>query len=198
VRGYQRSECRASHRHNRCDVWRRRTAPCLRAAAFATVIGPLSACSTHSEQPLRPHAALSSANSQKRPTADTPGGYKIGQPYRIGAQWYVPREQPDYVATGRASWYGSDFHGRPTANGEIFDQFALTAAHPTLPLPSFVRVRNLANGRDIIVRVNDRGPFVQGRIIDMSRAAALALGFLENGTTDVRVTYIGAAPIDRI
>lgn len=124
------------------------------------------------------------------------GSYKIGQPYRVGTTWYVPREQPGYRETGTASWYGADFHGRPTANGEIYNMHALTAAHPTLPLPSLVRVENLTNGRAVVVRVNDRGPFVHGRIIDLSKEAAGRLGFIDQGTAPVRVSLIGRAAVN--
>lgn len=121
-------------------------------------------------------------------------GEKIGAPYEVNGVWYVPARQEDYRETGVASWYGPDFHGRPTANGETFDQHALSAAHTTLPLPSLVRVTNLENGRAMTLRVNDRGPFVDGRIIDVSRAAARELGFISQGTARVRVEYVGAAP----
>ena len=108
----------------------------------------------------------------------------------------MPREEPGYDRTGTASWYGTDFHGRKTANGEIYDMNALTAAHPTLPLPSYVTVTNRANQRTVLVRVNDRGPYVGGRIIDMSRAAARALGYEHLGTAELQVRYIGRAPLN--
>lgn len=122
------------------------------------------------------------------------GFYKLGKPYMIGGRWYTPREQPGYDATGVASWYGDDFHGRKTANGEIYDMNALTAAHPTLPLPTYAYVTNLNNGRTVLVRVNDRGPYVDNRIIDLSRASAKALGI--SGLGRVRVRYAGHAPLD--
>jgi rare lipoprotein A len=124
------------------------------------------------------------------------GGYKIGKPYKIAGRWYTPAEDPNYDRQGRGSWYGTDFHGRKTANGEIFDMNALTAAHPTLPLPSYVYVTNLANNRTVLVRVNDRGPYSNDRIIDMSRASARALGFENQGITQVRVKFAGRAPLD--
>ncbi len=105
------------------------------------------------------------------------GNYKIGKPYEIAGQWYYPAVDYEYSETGIASWYGPKFHGKQTANGEIFDQHEISAAHRTLPLPSMVRVTNLENGRSLDVRVNDRGPFAHGRIIDMSRRAAQLLGF---------------------
>ena len=116
------------------------------------------------------------------------------RPYQIRGRWYQPAEQPGYDETGLASWYGEQFHGRPTATGERFDMHALTAAHKTLPLPGLVEVTNLANGRRIVVRVNDRGPFVDNRIIDLSRGSAEALGMLQAGVGEVRVRYLGRAP----
>lgn len=118
------------------------------------------------------------------------GRYKVGRPYTIRGVTYVPREDFHYDETGIASWYGPGFHGRRTANGEIYDQNALTAAHPTLQMPSLVRVTNLANGRSLVVRINDRGPFVRGRIIDLSRRGAELLGFLREGVTPVRVQVL--------
>ena len=125
---------------------------------------------------------------------DVSGDYKIGQPYEISGVWYHPRHEPDYDETGIASWYGPGFHGRTTANGEIFDQEALTAAHTTLPMPVLVRVTNLENGRSLLLRVNDRGPFIDGRIIDVSRHAAEQLGFREQGLAWVRVQYVAGGP----
>ena len=118
-------------------------------------------------------------------------GYKLGSPYEIDHVWYYPNYDPRYNRTGIASWYGPAFHGRPTANGERFDMNAVTAAHPTLPLPSRVRVTNLENGRQLEMRVNDRGPFVDGRLIDLSRRAAQLLGFYRKGLAKVRVEYLG-------
>jgi peptidoglycan lytic transglycosylase len=124
------------------------------------------------------------------------GIYKVGNPYQIAGNWFYPREDENYDETGIASWYGRDFHGRRTANGEIYDMDALTAAHPTLPLPIYARVINLQNNREIVVRINDRGPYASDRIIDLSKMSAEALGFSEQGTTRVRVTYLGRAPLD--
>ena len=116
------------------------------------------------------------------------------RPYRIRGRLYRPEEQPNYDETGLASWYGGQFHGRATASGERFDMNALTAAHKTLPLPGLVEVTNLANGRRVVLRVNDRGPFAEGRIIDLSRGAAEALDMLQRGVGEVRVRYLGRAP----
>lgn len=126
------------------------------------------------------------------PPGKSTGVYKIGKPYRINGVWYYPGEDYGYSETGIASWYGPAFHGRPTANGEIFDMNALTAAHRTLPMPSMVRVTNLENGRAVVLRVNDRGPFAHGRIIDVSRRAAQLLGFERQGTARVRVEILEA------
>jgi rare lipoprotein A len=124
------------------------------------------------------------------------GGYKVGQPYTINGHTYYPSDSTSYRAEGIASWYGPDFHGRLTANGEIFDMHGISAAHPTMPIPSYARVTNLANGRSIIVRVNDRGPYARNRIIDVSIGAANALGFYGDGLAHVRVEYVGRAPIE--
>lgn len=121
-------------------------------------------------------------------------GYRVGKPYEINGRWYYPAEQPGYDEIGTASWYGEQFHNHYTADGEVFDMRLPSAAHKTLPLPSLVEVTNLANGRKIVVRVNDRGPFVDGRIIDMSKEAAIELGFYGQGVTQVRVRYVGQAP----
>ncbi|HKW55195.1 MAG TPA: septal ring lytic transglycosylase RlpA family protein, partial [Stellaceae bacterium] len=115
------------------------------------------------------------------------GMYKIGNPYQIAGVWYRPAEDFAYDETGIASWYGEDFHGKYTANGEIYDLNAMTAAHRTLPMPTVVQVTNLDNGRTVELRVNDRGPFARGRIIDVSRRAAQLLGFENQGTAKVRV-----------
>lgn len=124
------------------------------------------------------------------------GRYKVGKPYQIKGRWYRPKEDRTYSAQGIASWYGEYFHGRKTANGEWYDMERLSAAHPTLPLPTYVRVTNLENGKTIVVRVNDRGPYAHNREIDMSWAAAKKLGFVRNGTAKVHVKYIGDAPIE--
>ena len=120
-------------------------------------------------------------------TAAPAGGYKVGKPYQINGVWYYPSEDYSYDETGIASWYGPDFHGKYTANGDVFDQNGVTAAHRTLPMPSIVRVTNLENGRSIEVKVNDRGPFAHGRILDLSKHAAELLGMDMQGTARVRV-----------
>jgi rare lipoprotein A len=149
-------------------------------------------------------AAACSSAPQPAPPAPPPvvtvppsvGVYKIGQPYQIDNIWYYPREQPDYDETGIASWYGPDFYGKATANGEMYDGNALTAAHKTLPMPVNVRVTNLDNGKSLVVRVNDRGPYARGRIIDLSKRAAELLDVVQTGTARVRVTYLGRADMN--
>ena len=121
------------------------------------------------------------------------GVYRIGKPYVVAGRTYTPEHDPAYRAEGLASWYGDDFHGRRTANGEIFDQHSISAAHPTLPLPSYVRVTNLTNRRSIIVRVNDRGPFAKDRVIDVSSKTSELLGFRPFGVARVRVEDVGPA-----
>ena len=121
------------------------------------------------------------------------GRQMVGKPYMVAGRTYVPAENPRYASVGLASWYGSNFHGRMTANGEIFDRYAIAAAHTTMPLPSYARVTNLQNDHSIIVRVNDRGPYHGNRIIDVSQRTAEALDFKRNGTARVRVEYVGRA-----
>ena len=126
-----------------------------------------------------------------QPATDRNGSYyKVGSAYNIGGAWYRPQESFTYDQTGIASWYGPNFHGKKTANGEIYDKYALTAAHPTLQMPSLVRVTNLENGRSVVVRINDRGPFARGRIIDLSKRAAELLDMINQGTARVRVQVL--------
>lgn len=124
------------------------------------------------------------------------GHYKVGKPYSINGRTYYPSDDPSYRAEGIASWYGPDFHGRLTANGEIYNMNGYSAAHPTLPLPSYARVTNLSNGKSMIVRVNNRGPFVHNRLIDLSIGTAKALDFYGHGLARVRVEYVGRAPLE--
>lgn len=155
----------------------------LAGAAFA-----LSACA---ETQLVIHSAKElTGTTGSSAVPKTKGRYKIGRPYQIKGTWYYPAENFKYVETGIASWYGPKFHGKKTANGETYDMNTLTAAHRTLPLPSVVRVINLRNGRSLNLRVNDRGPFARGRIIDVSRRAAQLLGFQRAGTARVRVEIV--------
>ncbi|MFN3869521.1 MAG: septal ring lytic transglycosylase RlpA family protein [Hyphomicrobiaceae bacterium] len=160
-------------------------------ASWATTERPYMFPPSKVEVPASPRLVHGSAAVPKGG-----GAFKIGKPYKVAGRWYVPRDEPGYDRTGGASWYGDDFHGRKTANGEVFDKHALTAAHPTLPLPSYVYVTNLDNNRTVLVRVNDRGPYVGTRIIDLSHAVAHHLDFERKGIAQVRVRYAGRAPLD--
>lgn len=164
-------------------MWARLLKGAMIAAAFST----LAACASLGGKGDAPIGA---------PVVTDPAPIVSGtmRPYQIRGRWYHPKEQPNYDEVGQASWYGSYHHGRSTSTGERFDMNGLTAAHKTLPLPSLVEVTNRANGRRVILRVNDRGPFVDGRIIDLSRGAAEELGLLQQGVGDVRVRYVGPAP----
>ncbi len=124
------------------------------------------------------------------------GKYLVGHPYMVAGRMYYPHERRHYVAVGLASWYGDAFHGRRTANGEIFDRDSISAAHPTMPLPSYARVTNLRNHHSMIVRVNDRGPFAPGRVMDVSRRVADLLDFRRSGTTLVKIEYVGRASLE--
>jgi rare lipoprotein A len=162
-----------------------------RAAAVACAAASLCACASvggRYEPAPAPQAGKSYVNKD---------GQKVGRPYQVNGRWYTPKEQPNYDEVGTASWYGAQHEGRPTANGEVFHRNAVSAAHKTLPLPSLVEVTNLDNGKKLKVRVNDRGPFVDGRIIDLSQEAARKLGFETQGTTRVRVRYIGTRRAER-
>jgi rare lipoprotein A len=145
----------------------------------------LTACA---ETEFLVHTAKQLSRGDTNSTGD--GRYKVGSPYQIKGVWYYPAEDFEYSETGIASWYGPGFHGKDTANGETYDQNDLTAAHRTLPMPSAVRVTNLENGRSIVLRINDRGPFARGRIIDVSRRGAQLLGFEKNGVAKVRVDIL--------
>lgn len=171
--------------------------------AFAALALGLTACSSGgtrlSNSRYDPRTGVSASARVIPLGAPVPKGggrYKIGAPYKVSGRWYIPREDPYYDETGIASWYGSDFHGRATANGEVFDMGALTAAHPTLPLPSYAYVTNLDNGRTVLVRINDRGPYANDRVIDLSREAARQLGTEGQGLARVRVRYAGRAPLN--
>ncbi len=164
------------------------TARCARLAVVMLAGASLAACAG-----ITPRYPSQAWGPQSAPPAQ--GEYKVGKPYQVGGIWYVPAEQPGYDQTGVASWYGEQFHMKATANGELFDMAAVSAAHTTLPLPSMVEVTNLDNGKTLVVRVNDRGPFVGNRIIDLSREAARRLDFDRQGLAQVRVRYVGPAPL---
>ncbi|WEK06002.1 MAG: septal ring lytic transglycosylase RlpA family protein [Candidatus Devosia phytovorans] len=178
----------------------------IRLVALASLIAPMiAACSggglgatvKRSAFTSSEFGVSSSPRVTSHPNPPKGGGrYQVGKPYTVRGKVYTPAEQPGYVATGGASWYGSDFHGRRTANGEIFSANAITGAHPTLPLPSYVRVTNEANGRSVIVRVNDRGPYMSGRIMDLSYRAATMLGYVNAGSTQIKAEYVGPAPLE--
>jgi len=150
-----------------------------------------SGCASHKQPAARAVSAHPGHYSQSS-TSGLPNGYggsyKTGKPYSVAGRWYYPMQRVGtYDETGTASWYGRDFHGKKTANGERYDMHALSAAHKTLPMPTLVRVTNLENGRSVVVRVNDRGPFVKNRLIDLSYSAAQSLGYTDKGTARVRV-----------
>lgn len=166
----------------------------LFACALIIVSGlTLSGCSSKRD----PFAGVASPLYKGSGPIPLGGGRSVvGKPYSVAGLRFVPRADPSYDRKGVASWYGKQFHRRMTSNGEWFDMNHLTAAHTTMPLPSYAKVTNLENGMEVIVRVNDRGPFVGNRIIDMSKRSAEAIGFKEQGTAKVRVQYIGPAPND--
>ncbi len=173
---------------------RRRLGP---VAASAVLCLFLAHCADNSKiDPRYGVAASARLVDAGDPVPKGGGVYRVGSPYMVAGRLYVPELDPHYRAEGLASWYGDDFHGRSTANGEIFDLNAISAAHPTMPLPSYARVTNLRNGRSLIVRVNDRGPYAANRILDVSKHAAQLLGFIDRGTTMVRVEYVGPAQLD--
>jgi rare lipoprotein A len=162
----------------------------------------LAGCSSSTSQltsRLDPKYGVSASPRVIEPGQPVPKGggvYRVGKPYVVGGQTYTPEENRRYRGEGLASWYGDDFHGRLTANGEIYDMEAISAAHPTMPMPSYARVTNISSGKSLIVRVNDRGPYHANREIDVSAKAAELLGFKRSGTARVRVEYVGAAPIE--
>ncbi|MET3521388.1 septal ring lytic transglycosylase RlpA family protein [Mesorhizobium abyssinicae] len=183
---------------------RLRRAPALALCALSAVL--LAACTS------TPKAMVDKRPRSKEYFAETEYGVKasprvafmrrgggrdqLGKPYQVRGKWYYPKEDKRYRKVGLASWYGDAFHGRLTANGEVYDTAQLTAAHPTMPLPSYARVTNLETGSSVIVRVNDRGPYHEGRIIDVSQRAAQMLDYDKVGTAKVKVEYVGRAPLD--
>ena len=171
----------------------------LAAVALAGCASTPQVASRHSKEyfPSSVYGAASPrvvADGQPVPRGG--GQYLVGRPYTVAGRVYVPRENPNYVAVGLASWYGDAFHGRMTANGEVYDKNSLSAAHPTMPLPSYARVTNLGNGYSVIVRVNDRGPFHGGRVMDVSSRVADVLDIKAYGTAKVKVEYVGPAPME--
>lgn len=177
----------------------------LKFSALALAALALSGCSHHTSHSF--HHGFASAATDPFAGQGSPyyrgsaipfggGEYHVGNPYQVAGRWFNPREQPGYDKEGIASWYGEAFHRRRTSNGEWFDMNTLTAAHATLPLPSYALVTNLENNRKVVVRVNDRGPFVGTRVMDLSKRAADVLGYRAKGKAHVRVKLIGPAPID--
>ena len=176
---------------------RRQRAGMMRVMAGLVAAGfMLSGCTTAElaidmvKKSQKEKKATKQANDLAAGTVVAKPRYKVGDPYNVGGVWYYPARDLTYDETGIGSWYGDEFAGKLTANGEIFDPEMITAAHKTLPMPSVVRVTNLDNGRSLVVRVNDRGPFVPGRIIDLSRESARLLGFKDQGIAKVRVKLL--------
>ena len=166
---------------------------CILIAMSLTISG----CSSRKTASNDPFAGTGSPYYKGKGKIPMGGGhYQLGDPYQVAGRWFTPEEQPNYDKKGLASWYGEAFNRRMTSNGEWFDMDQLTAAHPTMPLPSYAEVTNLNTGASIIVRVNDRGPFVGTRIMDLSKRSAIALGYIQQGTAPVRVRYIGPAPLN--
>jgi rare lipoprotein A len=171
----------------------------LGAVAFGCLL--LANCSSSSKLTSRvdPKYGVTASPRVVEPGQPVPKGggvYRVGKPYQVAGRTYTPEENGRYRNDGLASWYGDDFHGRLTANGEVYDMEAISAAHPTLPMPSYVRVTNLSTHKSLIVRVNDRGPYHGNREIDLSKRSADLLGFRHHGTAKVRVEYVGPAPIE--
>lgn len=182
----------------------RRSDPVVRAARSAAAVATcvmLANCASSDKFASRVDPKYGVSSSPRVVALGDPvpkggGTYRVGKPYTVADRVYVPEEDPNYREEGMASWYGDDFHGRLTANGEVFDMNSLTAAHPTLPIPSYARVTNLRNGKSLIVRVNDRGPYHGNRLIDVSNKAAELLEFKSNGVARVRVEYVARAPLE--
>jgi rare lipoprotein A len=182
----------------------RRSDPVVRAARSVAAVAAclvLANCASSGKFASRVDPKYGVSSSPRvvafgEPVPKGGGTYRVGKPYTVAGRMYVPEEDPSYREEGMASWYGDDFHGRQTANGEVFDMTSLTAAHPTLPMPCYARVTNLGNGKSLIVRVNDRGPYHGNRLIDVSNRAAELLEFKGNGVARVRVEYVARAPLE--
>lgn len=179
--------------------------PAARFLGLMALLGPLlAACATaphhhgRSAFTSKEYGVPASRRVTNNPNPPHGGGIAmVGEPYKVHGQWYTPKANPvGYNVTGIASWYGWDFHGRLTANGEIFSANAITGGSPDLPLPCYARVTNLENGRSLLVRFNDRGPYMSGRVVDLSQRAATLLGYADTGTARVRVQYVSAAPLE--
>ena len=204
-RGDARNDARAANSTRSCSATGAAILLCLALTACSTTddtasIEPTTRTAELDTAPAFTEAEYGVPASERVTTSvDVPkGGGRafVGKPYQVAGRWYTPAEDPDYNKSGLASWYGPNFHGRKTANGEIYDQYHLSAAHPTFPLPSYARVTNEKNGKSIVVRVNDRGPFAHNRIIDVSSKAADLLDFKQAGVASVNVEYVGPARMD--
>ena len=167
-----------------------------KASLESAAVQPQSQKNKDNQSSKSPAPVQAAAKDDTSDAGHSVGYDKTGKPYTVSGKLYVPKEQKGYTATGLASWYGVGFHGRETANGEVFNRDSVTVAHPTLPLPSYVRVTNVLNGRSIIARVNDRGPFKGNRLVDVSEQVAIGLNFKHLGTTRLKVDYIGRAPVN--
>jgi rare lipoprotein A len=180
--------------------WVGMTMVCVSMASCATTKPEVAVKKTHGKEYFseKDYGVKASPRlvADGQPVPKGGGRFMVGQPYQVRGKTYVPKEDPKYNKTGLASWYGSAFHGRQTANGEVYDSDHLSAAHPTFPLPSYARVTNLDNGSSVIVRVNDRGPYHAGRIMDVSEKTAEMLDMKRIGTANVNVQYVGRARID--
>jgi rare lipoprotein A len=181
-------------------VWRGLQGP-ARCGALALGCLALAHCGSQDQLTSRIDPKYGVASSPRvvefgEPVPKGGGTYRIGKPYVVAGITYVPEENPNYRAEGLASFYGQDFHGRRTANGEVFDMESLSAAHPTLPIPCYARVTNLANHRSVIVRINDRGPYHGNRLVDVSMKTAHVLGFHQSGVARVRVEFVGPASLE--
>jgi rare lipoprotein A len=195
--------------HKKSKIIATRFGTSLRLLTIPLVCAGLAACATTTPAPkkkVRSKEYFSEAEygvkasprvvEEGQPVPKGGGRYQVGKAYQVRGKWYQPKEEPGYNKTGLASWYGSAFHGRKTANGEVYDKYHLSAAHPTFPLPSYARVTNLENGTSVVVRVNDRGPYHEGRVIDVSSKTADLLDMKRTGTAKVRVQYVGKAPLE--
>src|SRR5229473_4363880 len=175
--------------------------PTARGAAVAAACLMLANCASSNKFASRVDPKYGVSSSPRvvefgEPVPKGGGTYRVGKPYTVAGRIYVPEEDVNYREEGLASWYGDDFHGRLTANGEVFDMDSLSAAHPTLPMPCYARVTNISNGKSLVVRVNDRGPYHGNRLIDVSNKAAELLEFKGVGVARVRVEYVGRAPLE--
>src|ERR1700694_4917266 len=182
----------------------RRSDPVIQAARGAAAVAAclfLANCASSGKFASRVDPKYGVSSSPRvvafgEPVPKGGGTYRVGKPYTVAGRVYVPEKDASYREEGLAAWYGDDFHGRQTANGEVFDMASLTAAHPTLPMPCYARVTNLSNGKSLVVRVNDRGPYHGNRLIDVSNRAAELLEFKGNGVAHVRVEYVGRGPLE--